>query len=236
MATARDVPGAEPPDRLRADAVRNRERIVQVAREVFAEVGLDAPLEEIARRAGVGIATLYRRFPTRDELVVASLAPRMAEYAAAVDEALQASDPWVGLCDFVERVCGMQAADRALTDVLAMTFPTARGLEEQRTAAYHGFVDLIRRAQEQGALRADFVPEDLVLLLMANAGVVRATRESAPDAWRRFAALMLEGFRADRARPLPPPPAPAQLYRAMLRLGRARSSRQDGDAPLERHE
>ena len=235
MTTVGDRQDGDSPERLRADAVRNRERIVQVAREVFAEVGLDAPLEEIARRAGVGIATLYRRFPTRDELVAASLAPRMAEYAAAIDVALLVPDPWVGLTEFVERVCGMQAADRSLTDVLAMTFPTARALEEQRAEAYHGFVELIRRAQDQGALRADFVPEDLVLLLMANAGVVRATRDAAPDAWRRFVGLMLEGFRADGARPLPPPPAPAQLFRAMLRLGRARVSLQGG-ADLDRQE
>ena len=217
---------------LRADAERNRQRILEAARAVFAEAGLDAPLEAIAQRAGVGIATLYRRFPTRDELIAASLAPRMAEYATAVDEALLAPDPWVGLSDFVERVCGMQAADRSLTDVLAVTFPTARALEEQRDRAYHGFVELVRRAQAQGTLRADFVPEDLVLLLMANAGVVHATRDAAPDAWQRFVALMLEGFRADDARPLPPPPAPAELYRAMLRIGRAHSPQQDGGTHL----
>lgn len=208
---------------LRADAERNRRRILVAARAVFAEAGLDAPLEAIAQRAGVGIATLYRRFPTRDHLIAASFAPRMAEYAAAVDEALRSPDPWAGLRDFVERVCGMQAADRGLQDVLAATFPTAKALEEQRAEAYHGFAELVRRAQAQGTLRADFVPEDLVLLLMANAGVVHATRDAAPDSWRRFVALVLDGFRADGARPLPPPPAPAQVYRAMLRLGRTRS-------------
>ena len=92
---------------LRADAERNRQRIIEAARAVFAEAGLDVPLEAIAQRAGVGIATLYRRFPTRDDLVAASFAPRMAEYIAAVDEALRAADTWAGLRDFVERVCGM---------------------------------------------------------------------------------------------------------------------------------
>ncbi len=208
---------------LRVDAERNRQRILEAARAVFAEAGVDAPLEAIAQRAGVGIATLYRRFPTRDELVAASFAPRMAEYLAAADEALQAPDAWEGLRDYVVRVCGMQAADRGLNDVLVATFPTARALEEPRARAYRGFVALVRRAQAQGMLRADFVPEDMVLLLMANAGVVRATRDAAPDAWRRFVSLVLDGFRADGARPLPPPPAPAQVYRAMRRLGRSRS-------------
>ena len=208
---------------LRADAERNRRRILEAARAVFAEAGLDAPLEAIAQRAGVGIATLYRRFPTRDDLIAASFAPRMAEYEAAIDAALRAPDPWVGLRDFVQRVCGMQAADRGLNDVLVATFPTAKALEEPRARAYRGFVELVRRAQAQGTLRPDFVPEDLVLLLMANAGVVRATRDAAPDAWQRFVAIVLDGFRADGARPLPPPPAPAQVYQAMSTLGRTRA-------------
>src|SRR5438876_1000315 len=151
---ASDRAGDEPG--LRADAERNRQRILEAARAVFAEAGLDAPLEAIAQRAGVGIATLYRRFPTRDDLVAASFAPQMAEYAAAIDQALRAPDPWEGLCGFVERVCGMQAADRGLNDVLAGTFPTVKALEEERARAYWGFVELVRRAQAQGTLRADF--------------------------------------------------------------------------------
>src|SRR5205814_1357075 len=124
----------------------------------------------------------------------------------AIDQALRAPNPWEGLGDFVERVCGMQAADRGLNDVLAGTFPTVKALEEERARAYWGFVELVRRAQAQGTLRPDFVPEDMVLLLMANAGVIRATRDSAPNAWRRFVALALDGFRAEGAQPLPPPP------------------------------
>jgi AcrR family transcriptional regulator len=205
---------------LRADAERNRQRIVEAARAVFAETGIEAPLETIAQRAGVGIATLYRRFPTREDLIAASFAPKMAEYSAAVAEALQAADAWAGLCSFAARACAMQAADRGLSDVLAQTFPTAKALEAQRAESYGGLVELVRRAQAQGTLRPDFVMEDFVLLLMANAGVVQATRELAPEASRRFVGLLLDGFRAEGAHPLPAPPAPAQLYRAMLRLGR----------------
>lgn len=205
---------------LRADAERNRQRIVEAARAVFAERGLDAPLDAIAERAGVGQATLYRRFPRREDLVVACFAPKLAEYADAVEEALRAPDPWVGFCDFVERICGMQAADVAVQDVLTTTFPTARAVEAQRAHAFERVTELIRRAQAQGSLRADFVPEDVVLLLLANAGVVRVMRSAAPDAWWRFVGLMLDGFRADRARPLPPPPTPAQTYRAMRGVDR----------------
>ena len=98
----------------------------------------------------------------------------------------------------------------------------APAFEEQRQRAYDGFTELVRRAQAEGALRSDFVAEDLVLLLMANAGVVRGTREAAPTAWQRFVALVLEALRAEQAHPLPPPPTPAQMYRALLRLGRGR--------------
>jgi AcrR family transcriptional regulator len=213
----RTRPAHEPSARaLRADAERNRERILAAAREVFAERGLDAPFEAIAQRAEVGQATLYRRFPRREDLIAACFAPKLAEYAAALEDALAAPDAWTGFCGFLEHVCAMQAADQGVQDVLTTTFPTAREVEAQRAHAFERLTALIRRAQSQGGLRADFVPEDVVLLLLANAGVVRAMRHAAPDAWRRFVGLMLDALRADRAHPLPPPPTPAQTYRAML--------------------
>lgn len=205
---------------LRADAERNRQRIIEAAREVFAERGLDAPLDAIAERAGVGPATLYRRFPNREDLVVACFEPKLTEYSDAVEDALRAPDAWAGFSAFVERICAMQAADQGMQDVLTTTFPTARAVEAQRARTFERLTELIRRAQAQGSLRADFVPEDVVLLLLANAGVVRVTRTAAPKAWRRFVGLMLDGLRADRAGSLPPPPTPAQTYRAMLGIDR----------------
>jgi AcrR family transcriptional regulator len=210
---------------LRADAERNRDSIVEAARAVFAERGLDVPLEEIAQRAGVGIATLYRRFPTRDDLIAASFECKMAEYAAAAREALLAPTGWEGFCGYVERICAMQAADRGLQDVLTLTFPTAKALEVQRSRAFEDVAEVIRRAKADGALRPDFVRQDLVLLLMANAGVIHGTRDGAPDAWKRVVALILEGCRADRAQPLPEAPTPDQMGQAMRRLACARARR-----------
>jgi AcrR family transcriptional regulator len=203
---------------LRVDAERNRTRIVEAAQTAFAEHGLDVPLEEVADGAGVGIATLYRRFPTRDDLIAACFERRLAEYAHAAAEALEAPDGWTGFSAYVQRICAMQAADRGLADVLTKTFPNAKALEAHRTLGYQLSVLVLDRAKAEGTLRSDVVPEDLVLLLMANAGVVEGAGEAAPDAWRRFVALMLDGFRAEGAGLLPPPPSPRQVMRAMRRL------------------
>jgi AcrR family transcriptional regulator len=205
---------------LRADAERNRDRLVAAAREVFAEQGLHAPIEEVARRAGVGIATLYRRFPTRADLVAGAFESKMAAYADAVTVALAEPDPWNGFCDYVVAVCAMQAADRGFADVLTLTFPTHRRFEKERARAYEGFAELVARAKATGKLRADFVPEDLIVMLMANAGVVNATGDAAPHTWERFVAYMIQAFATGPAGALPHPPTPRTLQRAMVGLQR----------------
>jgi len=209
-----------PETALRADAARNRERIVAAARELFAERGINAPLEDVAQRAGVGIATLYRRFPTRADLIAGAFETKLAAYADAVTAALAEPDPWRGFCGYLETVCAMQAADRGFADVLTLTFPTAKTLEAKRAAAYEDFSELIIRAKGTGKLREDFVSEDLVLVLMANAGVIAATGDAAPDAWRRVLAYLIQSFAAEHAQPLPKPPTKTALFRAMVRLSR----------------
>ena len=216
-------PEAAPP--LRADARRNRDRIVEAAREVFAEQGLDASLNEVARRAEVGVATLFRRFPSREELVAATFAAPMGQYATLVETALQDPDPWHGFCEYVRRVCALQAGDRGFTDVLTRSFPTAKAFEAERDQAFRRFTLLISRAQDAGALRPDFVAEDLPMLLMANAGVVTATHDAAPETSSRLVAYMLQAFSAEAAGPLPPPPAPRRMYRALHRLQKGHPSR-----------
>ena len=207
---------------LRSDARRNRGRILDAAREAFGERGLDVPLEDIADRAGVGIATLYRRFPTREALVAATLEPKLAAFAEAAEQALDSPDAWAGFAGFVEWACATQAADRGVTDLLTLMLPNSQAAEDLRARGLRAFTGLVRRAQDQGALRGDFVPEDLALLMIANAGVVTATRDAAPHAWRRLVALMLESFRADHAGPLPAAPTPAQVERAMRYLSEAK--------------
>ncbi len=207
----------EPP--LRADAARNRERIVDAACDAFAERGFDVPLEEIAARAGVGIATLYRRFPARDDLMVAAASRKFDQYEHALHTAEQAPDGWTGFAGYVQEVCRMQASDGGLADVLTMSFPGAREFEARRVTLYHGFVGLVERAKAEGSLREDYVPEDLPLMLMANAGVLRGTAQAAPNAWRRLVGYLLQAFRTGGdAEPLPAAPTPRQTVRAMLRI------------------
>ncbi|MFJ8463434.1 TetR/AcrR family transcriptional regulator [Streptomyces swartbergensis] len=218
------TPGAQNPDGpaaqpLRSDAERNRERIIAAARTVFARDGLNASMASVAREAGVGIATMFRRFPTKEELVDAVFSDRMGAYADAVAAALDDPDPWHGFVGYIETACAMQAADSGFADVLTTTFPTARVLEQRRNEAYGAMVRLIDRAKAAGRLRADFDPSDLVLIHMANAGVVNATGDAAPDAWRRVVALIIQSLEAPARGPLPDPPGHEALYKAMLRAG-----------------
>jgi len=204
------------PRALRVDAARNREAIVGAARAVFSELGLNAPLDEIARRAGVGNATLYRRFPTREELVQAALLGPMAEYLTAAQDGLVDPDPWAGFRGYVLRLCELQARDRGLADLLVTTVRTPSDeLEQLRDTAFARSRQLIARAQAAGALRADFRHQDLPLLLMANAGLVLRTQDLAPGSWRRVAAFVLDGLQTRAATPAPPPPDEHAVARAM---------------------
>ncbi|MBQ0827109.1 TetR/AcrR family transcriptional regulator [Streptomyces tagetis] len=203
-------PVADAPSALRSDARENRERVLKAARAAFAEQGLDVPLTAVARRAGVGVATLYRRFPTREALVTAAFADQLAECAAVLDAALADPDPWRGLCALVETVGSLQAADRGFTAAFLARFPDALDHHRERARAERGLTLLVRRAQEAGALRADFDPSDLVLLLLATDGVTARTGPAAAAASRRLSAYLLQAFRAGPHAPLPPP-APLDL-------------------------
>jgi AcrR family transcriptional regulator len=228
---ARDGRAAVPgPRRLRADAARNRAAIVAAAREVFAEQGLQAPLEEIALRAGVGIATLYRRFPAREQLVAAALTEKVTQYAEAAADALAAADPWSGFVGYVLRICELQAGDRGLSDLLSMALAADEHIEQLRATANAQVVELVERAKAAGKLRDDFVGEDLLLMLIASAAVGQVMRADCPDAWRRFVALVLDALERRDAPALPPPPSSAQMYEAMRRLAGERGcgrSRED---------
>ena len=204
---------------LRADAARNRTAIVDAARTVFAEQGVDAPLDEIARQAGAGNATLYRRFPTRADLVAAVFAERMAEHVQAVEAGLADDDPWRGFASYLQTVMVMQARDRGIADLVTMDVSSAPEIEQLRSRAYDGLVRLVERARAAGVLRADFTDQDVVLLLMANAGLVERAHGIAGEASARLVGLVLDGLRAEAATGGPPAPEARDVRRAMRRNG-----------------
>jgi AcrR family transcriptional regulator len=203
----------EPPA-LRSDARRNREAIVEAAREAFAKRGLQTSLDDIARCAGVGSGTLYRHFPRRDDLVAAVFTQRMTELAVAVDEARQDEDPWRGFADYVHRVCRAQAEDRGLAAIFAVG-QGGKDLTDLRNRAYAGFKELLEAAKQSGDLREDCTAEDVAVLLIANAGIIERAGAVAGDASERFVALALDGLRAEGATPAPPPVSPRRLLNAL---------------------
>lgn len=207
---------------LRADAARNREALVDAARAVFAEHGLDAPLDEIAKRAGTGNATLYRRFPTRADLVAAVFAERMAAHVEAVETALGDGDPWNGFACYIRAVAAMQAEDRGIADLVTMDLSSAPEIEQLRARAYDGVVELIGRAHEAGVLRADFTDQDVVLLLMANAGLVERAHGITDEASARLTGLLLDGLRAQAASGGPAAPSARKVMAAMVHNGERR--------------
>lgn len=183
----------------RRDAQRNHELLVEAARELFMEQGVEAPLEEVARRAGLGIGTLYRHFGTRDALVEAIVERRMGELLSIAEAALSEPDGWAGLVRLLERTLELQAGDRMLKDVLMRYSPETARLESAREEVRRLFEQILARARDEGSLRRDFALPDLALLLWSFAPVIDATAQVAPNAWRRHLRLLLDGLRADAA-------------------------------------
>jgi AcrR family transcriptional regulator len=193
------------PQTLRSDARDNRDRILAVARSAFAAEGLDVPMREIARRAEVGPATLYRRFPTKEALVMEAFAEQMAACSAIVEEGLAEADPWRGFCLVITRVCELHARDRGFSAAFVSAFPRAADFAAERARALTAVTELARRAKEAGRLRSDFVLDDLMLVLMANGGIRASSPHAAVAAARRFAALLIQAFEVSTATaPLPP--------------------------------
>jgi len=185
---------------LRADAERNRVRVVVAAREVFARHGLDVTLDDVARHAGVGVGTVYRRFPNKEALVLAVFEHVLEELLDRVDAAVAEPDAWVGLSTLITDIAEKQAADRGLYEICTRA---DFGQMERISAHFIPTMEaLVTRAKEQGAIRPDFEAPDIGPLLIMVAAAAELTRAVDPDMWRRYLGMMLDGIRAGSAGPL----------------------------------
>ena len=206
------------PRPLRADAARNRARLLAAAREVFAERGLDATMDEVARRAGVGVGTAYRRFRNRDDLIAALFEERLEEFMAILDAALADDDPWRGLSGFLERSMEMQAEDRGFKELMLQSAEGPERMRRFRAQIRPLVGELVRRARDAGELRPDVVEDDIVLVSLMTGAVSEFAQGVEPRLWRRSLALQLDGLRARRDGSTPLPVGPldaAQVERAL---------------------
>lgn len=184
------------PQKLRSDAEDNRERILVSARTLFASEGLTVPMREIARHAGVGPATLYRRFPTKQSLATEAFAEQVHACQSIVKAGLAEPDPWDGFCLVVERICELHVHNRGFTDAFLATYPEAVDVADSRELTLKSVARLARRAKARGRLRSDFELSDLVIMLTAHRGLHASSPAARTAASRRFAALVVQAFQA----------------------------------------
>ncbi|MFI8483549.1 TetR/AcrR family transcriptional regulator [Streptomyces rubrogriseus] len=219
--------------RQRRDARRNRELLLEAAHEVFTEQGLDAALDVIARRAGVGNATLYRHFPTRAALVDAVFRDSLTGTMDAGERARKSPDAWTGLTGYLEVVFGALAADRGSNDLMTTHLRGVDSLEAVHEHNRRTVDTLLTRLRDEGTVRADVTTEDVLFGLAAlgravpaltaataatAAGASAPAAGTAPDAWRRPLALFLGGLRtAPAAAALPAPALTAAELGGFLR-------------------
>lgn len=183
---------------LRADARRNRAAIVKAARAVFARDGRAAQMDDVARRAGVGVGTVYRHFPTKGDLLSACALDRFEQLVGYARAAQEIEDPWEALATFVERGAALHAKDRALSELLADA-PQHMREAAMRSGLPELIEALVRRAQDAGAMRADARWEDIPMTFCAAGHAIGPPRASS----QRLIALVLDGLRAPAASPLP---------------------------------
>lgn len=198
---------ASVPRPLRRDAELNRQRIMVAARDVFAERGLEATLDEVARQAGVGVGTVYRRFLDKEALVEALFEESFGQVVARAEQALEAPDPWDGIVTLLTEMAEKQAADRGLRDIMLSESYGRDRVARMRERMQPLMEQVVERAQRQGMLRGDFRAGDVPALLMMISVTVEFGGEARPDLWRRYLTMLLDGICARRDQPteLPEP-------------------------------
>jgi AcrR family transcriptional regulator len=192
---------------LRADAERNRQAIICAAGSVLAQEGSEVTLEHIAEVAGVGVGTIYRRFSSVEDLMGVVLEEKMRHYAERTEQAaeLARTQPARAFGDYVMFTLEQQATDAAFSDVLLSSDSASELFHAEKARAFRASLQLVARAKDAGAVRADFDHSDLYMLQHAARGLLRSTQRTAPLAWKRFGEYMLQAFRQPSATALTPP-------------------------------
>ena len=198
---------------LRADAQRNRERIIAAAMEVFAERGLEASTAEIAQRAGVGEATLFRRFPSKDDLIMAIVESQMGAAIEMAHECLADEDAGEGLERFVTWMVERSVADKGVMDATKDQCMMRDQLEPVRREFLAAMSALVKRAQRAGVVRDDLTGQDLGILMHSVAASAELPFPGVRnDIWKRYLGVVLDGLRPDGATKLRPGPPPKRAF------------------------
>jgi AcrR family transcriptional regulator len=193
--TSPDEPGDRP---LRRDAERNRQRILAAAASVFTERGLDATLDEVARAAGVGIGTVYRRFPDKESLVSELFRDRIDALVTVAEESCTAPDPWQGLVTYLEFAAAAMAGDLGLRQLMMFATYDRDQVCYARDRMRPVLTRLVERAQASGDLRQDFRATDVKMIAFMLASLAEYTATATPEVWRRYLAMLVDGLRPAR--------------------------------------
>jgi AcrR family transcriptional regulator len=192
---------------LRADAERNRQRILRAAAEVFTARGLQASLDDIARHAGVGVGTVYRRFPDKEALAEALFEERLDAIVGLAEEGLANPDPWDGLVTFLRAAGGLLAADRGLREIIMFASYGKDRVDRGRARMQPVVTAMVARAQQAGAVRADLAPTDFPFIELMLSAAAEYASDVRPEIWLRYLTLILDGLRParDGVTPFPVP-------------------------------
>jgi AcrR family transcriptional regulator len=221
--TSRDGAGERP---LRRDAERNRQRILAAASEVFTERGLDATLDEVARAAGVGIGTVYRRFPDKESLIAELFRDRIDALVTVAEEACTAPDPWQGLAGYLEFAAATMAGDLGLRQLMMFGTYERDQVCYARDRMYPVMTKLVERAQAAGDLRPDFRATDVKMIGFMLSSVAEYASSAAPEVWRRYLVMLIDGLRPSRTgtSALPAPAPTTEQLGAMMTAPAPRSA------------
>jgi AcrR family transcriptional regulator len=215
----------EPDKPLRRDAERNRQRILDAARELFAEQGLGVTLNDIAHHAGVGVGTVYRRFPDKSVLIEELFEQRLEDLVSLARAALDDPDAWHGVKTFLHHALELQANDRGVKDLITASTDGLERVSQIRSRMMPMGLELIRRAQEAGQIREDLAAQDLPIVQLMLSTLIDASRDVSPDLWRRYLGIIIRGLSAhpDEEPGLSTPPlAPDEVDHVMSFLKPAR--------------